>query len=305
MSMTTTTTTTSQSYNVMRTGVEVREASRYNSITLTSGLAPSYLQANLIVLPSRYADDFRLLCARNPVPCPLLAESAGTGSYDKLKSHMEGITGEQIAAPLDIRHAAPRYMVYQDGKLAKKETKDVAVEWTEDHVAFFIGCSFSFENALSRAGLEPRHTKMGRNVPMYRTNMSLCPAGVFVGGTYVVSMRPYRLEDVKKARDITRAFVSTHGEPVAWGWQAVKDLGIKDIDSPEWGDKPLRVDGRPFSEESEEIVPVFWGCGVTPQEAVMRAALEGTIMSHAPGHMIVLDVREDEVFDLADVSSKI
>jgi uncharacterized protein YcsI (UPF0317 family) len=32
----------------------------------------------------------------------------------------------------------------------------------------------------------------------------------------VVSMRPYKLEDVERVREITRPYVETHGEPVAW-----------------------------------------------------------------------------------------
>ncbi|KLU90973.1 hypothetical protein MAPG_09498, partial [Magnaporthiopsis poae ATCC 64411] len=98
-------------------------------------------------------------------------------------------------------------------------------------------------------------------------------------------------------------FASTHGEPVAWGWEAVTALGIVDVARPEFGDAPLRANGSglPFGpgeyeEDGEEFVPVFWGCGVTPQEAVRQAGLEGTVMAHAPGHMIVLDLTDREVF---------
>jgi len=45
------------------TGAAVRSAARSGHLTThTSGFAPTYLQANLIVLPSRYAADFRTLC---------------------------------------------------------------------------------------------------------------------------------------------------------------------------------------------------------------------------------------------------
>ncbi|KAK8213605.1 hypothetical protein M8818_002909 [Zalaria obscura] len=283
----------------LNTGADVRLAARNNKHTSsTSGLAPSYLQANLIVLPSRYAADFRTLCTRNPVPCPLLAESATVGSFNALKSYIPSISGEKVAADIDIRHDAPRYNIYQESKLAAFEVPDIAAQWTDDHVAFLIGCSYSFETALTEAGLPPRHTVMGRNVPMYRTSVPLCPAGVFTGSTYVVSMRPYRRSDVETVREITRRFVTTHGEPIAWGWEAVRRFGIEDVASPEWGEKPLALDGGDFVDDGD-YVPVFWGCGVTPQEAVMRAGLEGTVMGHAPGHMIVLDVTEDEVFGTA------
>lgn len=116
-------------------------------------------------------------------------------------------------------------------------------------------------------------------------------------GTYVVSMRPHRRPDIEAVRDVTRPFTATHGEPLAWGWDAVQQLGIKDIDQPEWGDAPLTLNGRPLGhcEGDDEEIPVFWGCGVTPQEAVMRAGLQGTIMAHAPGHMLVLDCRDWDI----------
>lgn len=95
------------------TGHSARAAARANTILSTSGLAPDYLQANLIVLPSRYAADFRLLCKRNPVPCPLLAESASVGSYSALKSWIDGVANDAIAKGIDIRTDAPRYMVYK------------------------------------------------------------------------------------------------------------------------------------------------------------------------------------------------
>jgi uncharacterized protein YcsI (UPF0317 family) len=261
----------------LKTGREVRLAARSNAYTShTSGLAPTYIQANLIVLPSQYADDFRQFCLRNPVPCPLLAESS-IGNPHKLKSYLPGITDDDIAKDLDITRDAPRYMVYRDGKLVQFEILNIAKYWTEDHVGFLIGCSYSFETALTLAGLPPAHTVLQRNVPMYRTKIPLCPSGIFTGGTYVVSMRPYRSSDVERVRSITRPFLMTHGKPIAWGWKAVEELGIVDINKPEWGDAPLLEGDRPMMEE-EDFVPVFWGCGVTPQNAVMSADLGDDIV---------------------------
>jgi uncharacterized protein YcsI (UPF0317 family) len=255
------------------------------------------------VLPSRYAADFRLLCARNPVPCPLLAESSHPGSFSSLTTHLiTSSTGVPVpvATDIDLRRDAPAYRLYRDGKLVSTdEPRDIVDVWTPDHVGFLIGCSYSFESALSLAGLPPRHVVLSRNVAMYRTTVPICPAGVFTGGTYVVSMRPYRPSEIERVRDVTRPFVQTHGEPIAWGWEGMRALGIRDITKPEWGDAVLGLDGETvFSEEDKEFVPVFWGCGVTPQNAVMMAGLEGTVMGHAPGHMIVLDARDEDVFDV-------
>jgi uncharacterized protein YcsI (UPF0317 family) len=279
-------------------GLAARLAARANEYTKsTSGLAPSHLQANLIILPSKYASDFRDLCARNPVPCPLIAESSVPGDYSTLKSHLPGITGSQIASSLDLRTDCPGFNVYKNSKLESASVRDIVEQWTSDHVAFLIGCSYSFESALVRAGFPPRHALLDRNVPMYRTNIPLNPSGAFTGGTYVVSMRPYKKSDIDKIRAITRRYLPTHGECVAWGWDAVARLGIKDINETQWGDAPLTMDGRPLGDVfgDEENVPVFWGCGVTPQEAVMNAPIEGTVMAHAPGLMLVLDCFEDDV----------
>lgn len=281
------------------TGLDARFAARNNTHTKsTSGLAPSHLQANLIILPSCYASDFRDLCARNPVPCPLLAESKVPGDFSSLRSYLPTVlSGDKIAAHLDLRSDCPRFNVYVNSKLINKGILDIKSQWTPDHVAFLIGCSYSFESALSAADLPPRHFVMDRNVPMYRTNIPLNPAGVFTGSTYVVTMRPYKKGDIPKVRAITRRYLPTHGECLAWGWDALERLGIKDIDNPQWGDAPLTLDQRPLSDVAgdDDNVPVFWGCGVTPQEAVMRADLEGTIMGHAPGHMLVLDCLETDV----------
>jgi uncharacterized protein YcsI (UPF0317 family) len=290
----------SSSSSTLKTGQNVRVAARSGKFSSqTSGLAPSYLQANLITIPSRYAADFRVLCQRNPVPCPLLAESVDVGRCDALRSHIPGISGEQVAKDLDLRRDFPRYMVYEDGKLLRDQCHDIMDVWTDDHVAFVIGCSFSFETALAGADLVPPHVVHGRNVPMYKTSLPMCAAGVFKGATYVVSMRMYRPTEIEKVRDVTRPYITTHGEPIDWGWDAVRRLGIKDITQPEYGDAPILSDGSlvPQSVDSgaEEYLPVFWGCGVTPQQAVMQAGLQGRVLGHAPGHMLVLDIQDWDI----------
>ncbi|TDZ15748.1 putative hydro-lyase [Colletotrichum orbiculare MAFF 240422] len=269
-----------------------RLACRSSAFTIpTAGQAPIHLQANLLVLPKKYADDFRLLCHRNPVPCPLLAESASPGDFRQLKSYVQSADGRRILAVadnIDLRHDFPRYRVYHNSEHVPvdgvREPTDVAAQWSAgDHVGFLVGCSFSFERALHEAGLTPQHMTHRRNVPMFRTNIPLCPAGVFTGGTYVVSMRPYRMSDVEEVRDITRPFGATHGEPVAWGWDGAERIGIEDVARPDWGDQAVKADGvTVFAHGDEELVPVFWGCGVTPQEAVMKAGLEGTSRHFRP-----------------------
>jgi len=41
-----------------------------------------------------------------------------------------------------------------------------------------------------------------------------------------------------------------------------------------------------------EQVPVFWACGVTPQEAIANAGPPIAI-THAPGHMFIADITSE------------
>jgi uncharacterized protein YcsI (UPF0317 family) len=228
---------------------EIRLRCRSGSLAYpTSGLAPGHIQANLYILPSAAASHFRSLCARNPVPCPLLGSTPLSATGDPSRLDTAGL----ITAPgFDVRTDLPLYNIYRDGRLVAQKP-NVKEEWTDDHVAFLIGCSFSFEAALAREGLAPRHWEAGGNVPMYKTRRKLDPAGIFTDSCYVVSMRPYRAEDVERVRSVTRPFEGMHGEPVAWGWEGMRELGIEDIGRPEFGEKV---------EIREGEVPVFWVSG--------------------------------------------
>ena len=283
-------------------GIDARLQCRTNAWdSPTSGIAPGYLQANLIVLPSSFANDFAILCARNPVPCPLLASSVTPGDFKNFKSHIPGISNESIAKGIDIRTDVSRYNIYVDGQLTESSVPSIEPTWdTNDHVAFLVGCSYSFENALTSAGLPPPHMLHGRNTSMYLTNVPLAPAGVFRDSTYVVSMRLYLRSELEQVRDITRPYVATHGEPIAWGWDGMRALGIQSANAIAWGDVPVSADGSEVDEVEEAskedgLIPVFWGCGVTPQLAVMNAKIPGIVMGHSPGYMLVLDMKEEDV----------
>ena len=64
----------------------------------------------------------------------------------------------------------------RDGTLVEEPT-DIVRYWRDDMVAFLVGCSFTFENALLASNVPVRHIEEGRNVPMYRTNIACRPAG--------------------------------------------------------------------------------------------------------------------------------
>ncbi len=188
----------------MNTPNEVRQACRSGGFTSqTSGLAPGFAQANLCILPKEYAFDFLLFCQRNPKPCPLI-EVLEPGQ------HSFGIN-----QGIDIRTDLPKYRVFVDGEL-KEEVHDISHLWREDFVTFVIGCSFSFEEAMLRAGLSVRHIEEGRNVPMYKTNIPCAGAGRFQGNL-VVSMRPMSPGDAVRATEITARYPRVHGSPVHIG----------------------------------------------------------------------------------------
>lgn len=258
----------------------------------TAGLAPGYVQANLVVLPGDQVLDFERFCRGNPQALPLLdVTEAGSA------------TPARAAPEADLRIDLPRYHVYRHGELAEDVT-DIMTLWHADFVAFLIGCSFTFDALLQAHGLSVRHVELGRNVSMYVTNQATVPAGAF-SGPLVVSMRPIRREDVERVIGLTRNVrVSLgersktgsannaelmhsespfHGEPIHIG--SPKALGIEDLKRPDYGDAvPVR----------DDEVPAFWACGVTAQAAAEWSRVP-LMITHAPGHMFITDLLVDEI----------
>ena len=240
----------------------------------TAGLAPGRLQANLVVLPETAAGDFLRYCVKNPKPCPIL------GVGERGEPTLPG-----LGADLDIRTDLPGYRVWQDG-VHTETVEDLAPLWRDDLVAFAIGCSFSFEDALMRVGIPVRHVAAGRNVPMYATALDTHPAGVF-GGPLVVSMRGFAAPNAIHAIAIADRMPLAHGAPVHLGDPST--IGIADLGAPDFGDPPVMEPGD---------VPVFWACGVTPQMALRHARLPFAI-THEPGHMLVTDLAAEAALPLS------
>jgi uncharacterized protein YcsI (UPF0317 family) len=234
-------------------------------VSHTSGLAKGYVQGNVVILPEALASDFLRYCQRNPKPCPLLAVSEP--GQAKLPA---------LGNDIDICTDVPRYRVWRGGELVDEPT-DISSLWRNDLVTFVLGCSFSFEQALSEAGLPMRHVQQNRNVAMYRSNIATESAGVF-SGPMVVSMRPFSAANAIRAIQITSRFPDVHGAPVHLGNPA--QIGIADLSQPDYGDA--------VNVLSDEI-PVFWACGVTPQAAIAQARVEFCI-THAPGAMLITDL---------------
>lgn len=273
----------------MSTPKDIRLQCRKEILTThTSGLAPGYMQANLIILPSSVAEDFYALCKRNPVPCPLIGRTVGgpTALDNELLITKNSKNG------FDIRTDFPQYRIYHKGKL-QGTANNCLKQWQDGYVGFLIGCSYSFEGALIEAGLPPKNMIRGTNVTMYKTSKIMDPAGVFVGCPYVVSMRPYKKKDIDTVRKVTSKYALTHGEPIDWGYDGANRLGIHNLNTPDYGD-PIDI--------QEDEIPVFWGCGVTPQLAVetLGDIIETEVISHSPGCMLVLDVTYDDYSKLKE-----
>jgi len=234
----------------------------------TAGLAAGKLQCNLAILPESHALDFLRFCQRNPKPCPVVG--IGDTGDPQLPT---------LGPDIDIRSDVSRYRIFRDGSF-DCEVTDISDVWRDDFVTVALGCSFTFENALLRNGIPVRHIETGRNVPMYRSTIDLVPAGPF-GGQMVVTMRPIPKDQVAQATQISGRYPQAHGAPIATGDPA--KIGIADLMQPDWGDAV---------EIREGEVPVYWACGVTPQNVLLAAKLPICI-THSPGHMLISDVAED------------
>ena len=115
---------------------------------------------------------------------------------------------------------------------------------------------------------------------MFRTNLPLQTSGVFKG-EMVVSMRPIHHLKVAQACLITGKYPDVHGEPVHIGYPEM--IGIHHLSHPDYGDSV---------QVNQDEIPVFWACGVTPQNVLLNAKPSFAI-THAPGFMFVGDLKND------------
>ena len=228
----------------------------------TAGMVPGFVQANLVILPKDYAIDFAAFCVRNPKSCPLL-DISSPGEY-----------GTIFAKDADLRTDLPKYHIYNDGKLSEVVT-DLKAVWRNDFVSFLLGCSHTFEPILSSAGIPVRYQEQGLKLCLYETNIPTFSVGPFKGNI-LVSMRPIPAEKVTMATVISARYPRVHGGPIHIGDPSL--IGV-DLSLPYIGDKVKFLPGD---------IPVFWGCGVTPQNIALNAKIPHMI-THAPGHMFVTD----------------
>ena len=183
----------------------------------------------------------------------------------------------ELGEDLDLRTDLPSYRVFRDGEF-DGDVRSIGDLWRDDFVAFALGCSFSFEEALVDAGLRIRHWEDGSVCPIFLTDVECTPAGRF-HSRMVVSMRAFTPADANPG--------GPGHEPLSAGARRphpprhAERIGIEDVGRAWQGDDPTVVPGE---------IPVFWACGVTPQVAV-RSARPPIAITHTPAHMLVTDVR--------------
>jgi len=86
----------------------------------------------------------------------------------------DGYSPTGVAMGADLRKDIPKYAIYRDGVL-DKEVNDATDYWPEESVSFLIGCSFSYDGALTAAGIPLRSVEQKKNVPMFRTSLECRP----------------------------------------------------------------------------------------------------------------------------------
>ena len=96
----------------------------------TSGMCNGYAQANLVIMPEKYAGDFEQFARQNPKPCPLLEVMHGSRYV------------QDMGKGADILTDIPKYRIFENGVLVKEVT-DATPYWQDDMAVFLIGCSFS------------------------------------------------------------------------------------------------------------------------------------------------------------------
>jgi uncharacterized protein YcsI (UPF0317 family) len=229
----------------------------------TRGLALGYVQCNLAIVPEKLAFDFLLYCQRNARACPVL-EVCDPGSPEP----------KQLAPGADLRTDLPKFSVFRNGERLG-DVSDLKSLWRSDLVAFLIGSGITFDGALERAGVPT-----GRDRWVLNSTIPTVPAGRF-RGNMVVTMRWLTAEQAIVATQVSSRFPHNHGAPIHIGDPAA--IGA-DLEHPLFGEKIAAI--------PPGLIPVFWACGVTPQEAALRAKVE-LMITHAPAHGFVTDLEAD------------
>lgn len=236
----------------------------------TAGYCSGHVQTNMLVIPKEYADSFEKFAKLNSKAIPVL-EIIRDSHYSKV-----------LANGANLLNELPSYNILENGKVVKTVT-NIEEYYRDDLVFFLVGCSFTFETSLINSGIRLRHVEQKSNVTMFNTNIELTPFDMFKG-KMVVSMRPIKKDRVADACVVTSHYPDTHGAPIQVGYPGM--IGIKDLQKPDYGDTV---------EIKDDEIPLFWPCGVTPENVLKEVKLPFAI-THSPGHMFVCDKKDSEYY---------
>lgn len=249
---------------------------------VTEECCQGYVQANLAIVPKDLAFDMLLFCQRNPRPCPILDVTDPGDPHPKM-----------LAPDADLRTDLPKYRIYKNGNLIDEPT-DITDYWRDDLVAFLLGCSHGFQWALRAANVQYRL------LGAYKSNIDCVPAGRFHGHMVVSGRLAKGTRNVVRAVQICSRHLESHGPPVHIGDPSL--IGIKDFYHPDVINEAVEI-AKDIGQDTSSIVippqepdeiPVFWGCGITPQIAAMESKIP-FLISHAPGNMFIADKLSEEM----------
>ncbi|XP_004174529.6 D-glutamate cyclase, mitochondrial isoform X1 [Taeniopygia guttata] len=248
------------------------------SISNTSVMAEGYKQASVVILHKSLADDFEKFCHANDGPLPLLYRSQ-PGDW-KCPS---------LSSDSDIRTDCQQYRKYEHGACtgSLKSLKEYS-EQLKDMVTFYLGCNFSFEKAVQKAGIPIRNVEQKCNVSMYKTSVPCYSISMF-HCNLVVTMRPIPESKLGAAVLATAELKEAHGAPIHIGDPGL--LGIQDLSKPDYGD-PVHL--HPGD------IPVFWACGVTGVEAIINCRTP-LAFTHSRDCTFITDLENDNVRSLGGV----
>ena len=137
-----------------------------------------------------------------------------------------------------------------------------------DLVSFYLGCSFTFEPALSNIGVRLLNMEQNKAVSMHVTNIGMKPVGLFSGFMYT-SMRPVRKSQLGDVVRLTSQYPDSHGAPIHIGSPA--RIGVDNSSIP-----------SPLDPGEEDLVSVFWACGFSVSQILADVGERIIINDNSP-----------------------
>lgn len=234
------------------------------------------------MFPLRYASDFGSLSGQNCIPSSLMGRGLVGAPATFIPSLGTPLAYPPFSHGVDVRTNLSKYSIYHGEKLFAT-VDDVSEYWKDQNVVFLFRCSYPFDAMLAQVGFAPRCHVASTAIPMYRTTLPLNSEP----GTAIISMRPYRLSDVPRIREIIATYrMSIHGHPNVWGLNGAEMLGVEDIAFSEWSDAMEFVDDE---------APALWSYEVNPQNFLMglQEGTDGVVVAQYSGGMLTYDLCED------------